>query len=142
MKSRVEELLQDAVASRDIPGATYAFGTSKGVAEQGAVGFRMVCPEKRPMEPDTLFDLASVTKCVATTTAVVLLIEEGRMRLDDEVARFIPDFAQAGKENVTIRHLLTHTSGLAAWADLYLHASSPQDMIARISAMPLEYQPG
>lgn len=142
MKSRVEGLLQEAVASRDIPGATYAFGTRKGVAEQGAVGFRMVCPERRPMEPDTLFDLASVTKCVATTTAVMLLIEEGKMRLDDEVARFVPGFAQAGKENVTIRHLLTHTSGLAAWADLYLHASSPQDMIARISAMPLEYQPG
>lgn len=105
MKSRVEGLLQEAVASGDIPGASYAFGTSEGVAEQGAVGFRMVYPERRPMESDTLFDLASVTKCAATATALMLLIEDGRMRLDDEVARFIPDFAQAGKENVTIRHM-------------------------------------
>ncbi|NLG78634.1 MAG: beta-lactamase family protein [Firmicutes bacterium] len=142
MERRVEELLEEACASGEIPGASWAFGTRDGVAGLGACGFAMVHPEKRRMRPDTLFDLASVTKCVATATATMLLIERGRMRLDDAVKEFIPEFGAAGKENVTIRHLLTHTSGLPAWADLYLHASSPQDMIGRISKMPLEYEPG
>ncbi|MDI7248206.1 MAG: serine hydrolase domain-containing protein [Bacillota bacterium] len=139
---RVEDLLEEACALGEIPGAAWAFGTGSGIVGWGACGFAMVHPEKRPMRPDTLFDLASVTKCVATATATMLLIERGMMRLDDPVAEFIPGFAESGKENVTIRHLLTHTSGLPAWADLYLRASSPQDMIAGISKMPLEHEPG
>ncbi|MCR4403075.1 MAG: beta-lactamase family protein [Firmicutes bacterium] len=138
----VEALLEESCASGEIPGAAWVFGRRDGVAGVGACGFAIVNPERRRMTVDTVFDLASVTKCVATATGAMILIERGRMRLDDGVKEFVPEFGAAGKESVTIRHLLTHTSGLPAWADLYLHASSPADMIARICRMPLEYEPG
>lgn len=136
------ELLERSVELGEIPGAVWACGTSAGIVEKGAVGFRVLRPEMRPMEIDTLFDLASVTKCVATTSAVMILIEEGELRLDDEVERFIPEFSGTDKEGITLRELLTHTSGMTAWTDLYARASSPKDIIRVIAKVPLEYKTG
>lgn len=141
-ESSIRRLLAGSVDRGEIPGAVFAYGTDRGVVEKGAVGFRMIRPEKKPMEVDTLFDLASVTKCVATTSAVMILVEEGQLRLDDEVERFIPEFCGTDKEGITIRELLTHTSGMAAWTDLYMHASSPKEIIKAISKFPLEYKTG
>src|SRR5579864_6883614 len=70
------------------------------------------------MTLDTIFDLASLTKVIATTTAVMQLVEQGKIRLNDPVAKYLPDFAQNGKEDITIRQLLTHYSGLAPDIDL------------------------
>jgi len=72
----------------------------------------------------------------------MILVEEGQLRLDDEVERFIPEFCGTDKEGITIRELLTHTSGMAAWTDLYMHASSPKEIIKAISKFPLEYKTG
>src|SRR5690606_13687665 len=68
-----------------------------------------------PMRRDTIFDLASLTKPIATTTAIMLLVEEGSLSLDDPVAKTLPAFADRGKESVTIRHLLCHAAGLKPW---------------------------
>lgn len=70
------------------------------------------------MQPDTIFDLASINK-IFTTTAIMKLYDQGFFKLDDPVAKYIPEFAQNGKENVTIRQLLTHTSGFPTWVPLY-----------------------
>ena len=70
------------------------------------------------MTTDTIFDLASLTKVVATTTAVMRLVEQGRIRLNDPVARHVPGFERYGKGNITVRHLLTHVSGLRPDVDL------------------------
>ena len=70
------------------------------------------------MTLDTVFDMASVTKVVATTTSVMMLVEDGKIRLNDRVATFIPDFGRHGKGDITIRHLLTHVSGLRPDLDL------------------------
>jgi len=81
-----------------------------------AYGSRALLPEREPMTADTIFDLASLTKVVATTPAVMKLLEQGKVRLNDPVVRYIPEFAagkEEGKDQVTVRHLLTHTSGLA-----------------------------
>ena len=75
-------------------------------------------PAREPMTLDTIFDLASLTKVVATTTAVMLLVEDGRIRLTDPVATFIPEFGSYGKDRVTVRDLLTHMSGLRPDVDL------------------------
>jgi uncharacterized protein YbbC (DUF1343 family) len=77
-----------------------------------AYGARAVLPAREPMTLDTLFDLASLTKVVATTSAVMKLVEQGRLRLNDPLARYLPECAANGKEQITLRHLLTHTSGL------------------------------
>ena len=79
---------------------------------------RSLEPTREPMTVDTIFDLASLTKCVATTTSVMQLISEGRVRLNDPVAAYLPEFKQNGKEDITVRELLTHFSGLPPDLDL------------------------
>jgi len=94
------------------------------------------------METDTLFDLASLTKVVTTTTAVMILLEEGGLDLDECVAGYIPEFAREGKARITIRHLLTHSSGLPGWADLYRTCRGKAAFLSRICEMKLEYETG
>ena len=79
-----------------------------------AFGYRSLVPEKSPMTVDTIFDMASLTKVIATTTAVMQLVEQGKIRLEDPVAEYWPEFKANGKEHITVRELLTHYSGLAA----------------------------
>lgn len=109
-----------------IPGATACVGSTAGALRPRAYGRLSVEPVGNPVTADTLFDCASLTKVVVTTTLALRLIEEGVVRLDDPVAHFLPEFveespepAREAKSQVTLRHLLTHTSGLAAWAPLY-----------------------
>lgn len=94
------------------------------------------------MQLDTIFDLASLTKPLAGATAALVLLEDGAWSLDDAVARFIPEFAVAGKEQVTLRQLLTHSSGLAPWAATYAHARDPESALRYICSLPLIYVPG
>jgi serine-type D-Ala-D-Ala carboxypeptidase len=107
-----------------------------------AVGWAEVAPEPRPMRQDTIFDLASLTKPVAGATAALLLLEDGVWRLDDRVVDFIPDFGQHGKHEITLRHLLTHASGLAAWAPMYVHAREPEASLAFLCSLQPEAEPG
>jgi CubicO group peptidase (beta-lactamase class C family) len=99
-------------------------------------------PRERPMRSDTIFDLASLTKVVAALPAILLLLDSGLLALDDTVAHFIPEFAAHGKEGVTIRHLLTHTSGLAAWYPLYIRARNRADALPVLCDLPLQALPG
>jgi uncharacterized protein YbbC (DUF1343 family)/CubicO group peptidase (beta-lactamase class C family) len=114
----IEPLILAAIAEKRLPGAVVLVGLGDRTLYQKAIGQRSVAPAAEPMTLDTVFDLASLTKVVATTTSVMILIEEGRIRLDDRVATFIPGFERYGKENITIRHLLTHVSGLRPDVDL------------------------
>src|SRR5262249_41460891 len=100
------------------PGAVVVIGRGDAVLYQKAIGNRAVDPSVEPMTADTIFDMASVTKVVATTTSVMQLLEEGRIRLTDRVATFIPGFDRHNKTDITVRHLLTHTSGLRPDLDL------------------------
>jgi uncharacterized protein YbbC (DUF1343 family)/CubicO group peptidase (beta-lactamase class C family) len=93
-------------------------GHNGTVIYRKAYGERSLEPRRAPMTVDTIFDLASLTKVIATTTAVMQMIERGEVRLNDPVAKYLPDFAQNGKQDITIRQLLTHYSGLAPDIDL------------------------
>lgn len=97
-----------------MPGAVILVGNSQEIVYRKAFGFRQVRPESLLMTEDTIFDLASLTKVVATTTAVMQLVEQGRLRLDDRVSRYWPEFRAKGKGGITVRNLLTHYSGLRA----------------------------
>lgn len=97
------------------PGAVALVGRGDDVLFHAAFGDRMVAPERRPMLPDTVFDLASLTKPVCTATCVMQLLEQGKLVLADPVSRFIPGFARHYGDTATIRHLLTHSSGLQAY---------------------------
>ncbi|SDK01577.1 serine hydrolase domain-containing protein [Sediminibacillus albus] len=94
-----------------------------------------------PMNEDTIFDLASISK-IFTTTAAMILYEQGLFDLDDPVAHYIPEFAQNGKENVTIRQLMTHTSGFTAWVPLYTQGSSREDRLEYVYSYGLSTSPG
>ena len=94
------------------------------------------------MALDTIFDLASLTKPVAGATAALLLLEDGVWSLDDAVCRFIPEFAAHGKSEVTIRHLLTHSSGIGSWGATYTRGRDPAAALQFICELPLGYAPG
>jgi CubicO group peptidase (beta-lactamase class C family) len=100
------------VALHQVPGAVVLVGRGDTTLYLKAFGNRAIEPAIEPMTTDTIFDMASVTKVVATATAVAALLEDGRLRLTDRVSTFIPEFARYGKDAITIRHLLTHVSGL------------------------------
>jgi len=107
-----------AIAERQIPGAVLLVGHGSEIVYQKAYGNRALVPAVEPMTVDTIFDMASMTKVVATATSVMILVEEGKIRMTDRVATFIPDFGRHGKEPITVRHLLTHYSGLRPDLDL------------------------
>jgi uncharacterized protein YbbC (DUF1343 family) len=115
---RLDAVVEDAIQDKLLPGAVVVIGRADRVVWQKAYGHRALVPDAEPMTLDTMFDLASLTKVVATTTAVMLLVEEGQLRLSDRVASFIPGFERHGKGRITIGDLLTHVSGLRPDLDL------------------------
>ncbi len=115
----VEAAFAEAVEKGAIPGATVVVRVGADIAYEGAFGFRTIVPERSPMRLETVFDLSSLTKPLATTVAVMMLTREAKMRLDDRLTRFFHNFGVHGKGHVTFRHLLTHSSGLAAWRPFY-----------------------
>ncbi len=117
--ARIDELVADAIAAKALPGAVVLVGRGDQTVYEQAYGFRATVPSQEPMTLDTVFDLASLTKVVATTTAVMTLIEQGRVRLNDPVATFVPGFERYGKSAITVRHLLMHVSGLRPDVDLH-----------------------
>ena len=116
----VDRLITQAIDDGELPGAVVVGGYGDEIVYQKAFGSRVVSQGQvlEEMTVDTIFDLASLTKVVATTTSIMMLVEMGEIRLRDRVATFIPEFARYGKENVTIHHLLTHMSGLRPDLDL------------------------
>ncbi len=116
--ARIDDTVAEAVAAGDLPGAVVLVWHAGQTVYRKAFGRRAVVPQPEPMTVDTIFDLASLTKVVATTTAVMLLVEEGRVRLGLPAARYLPGFGRHGKEGITVEQLLTHVSGLRAGFDL------------------------
>jgi len=108
----VRDIVDREIRNGNIPGAVVLVGTREGIVYHGAFGCRSVEPERLPMTEDTIFDVASLTKVVATTTAIMQLAERGRLQLDVPAARYWPAFGAKGKKKITLRQLLTHYSGL------------------------------
>ena len=109
----MDAAIEHAIAEHDCPGAVLWVERNR-VAYHKAYGKRALIPSEEPMTEDTIFDAASLTKAVATTPAVMLLVERGQIKLDERVQAYLPEFKGDGKEAITIRQLLTHTSGLPA----------------------------
>jgi uncharacterized protein YbbC (DUF1343 family) len=114
----IDSIMQEAVAKGNIPGGVVLVGHDGRVVYRRAFGSRSLEPAREAMTAETVFDLASLTKCIATTTSVMQLIAAGRVRLNDPVAIYLPEFAQNGKADITVRELLTHFSGLPPDLDL------------------------
>jgi len=115
--ARLDEIITAAIGDREIPGAVLLIGHRGKVIHRQAYGFRALVPKRERMTLDTIFDTASLTKVVATAPAVMKLFEEGKIRLNDRVTAYLPEF-QGGESRITVRQLLTHYSGLRADVDL------------------------
>jgi uncharacterized protein YbbC (DUF1343 family)/CubicO group peptidase (beta-lactamase class C family) len=116
--STVDAVIEQAIHEGTIPGAVLLVGHNGQVVSRRAYGNRALEPRHEVMTLDTIFDLASLTKVIATTTAVMQLVEKGKLRLNDPVEKYLPEFTQNGKADITVRQLLTHYSGLEPDLDL------------------------
>ena len=129
---RITTLCDEAIAAGKMPGCVVCVGRRGGVVLLEARGRRAVAPVEEPMTTDTVFDLASLTKPVATATAIMQLVEDGRLRLSDPIAAHIPEFAARGKDKITVHDLLTHQSGLVADNAIEDYAAGPDEAWRRI----------
>jgi CubicO group peptidase (beta-lactamase class C family) len=150
VRTHIAQGLERAV----FPGAVVAVVWRDARLVLDAFGRAQVTPRRRAMTTQTIFDLASLTKAVATTTAILQLRDQGTIDLDAPVAAYLPRFADGGKAAATVRHLLSHTAGLPAWEMLYLpgpagESVSPapacrsiEEAVARICGTPATSPPG
>lgn len=132
MKEKVLQFLQEEIEIGSIPGAVIHVSYQDAAILHEVIGNRAVFPEKSQMKLDTIFDLASLTKVVATLPAILKLLDHGFFRLDDRVSYFLPEFGKNGKEEIRIRDLLTHTAGLPAFHNYYLESLSTEQILERI----------
>jgi CubicO group peptidase (beta-lactamase class C family) len=133
---------QEEIDAEHIPGALVLVGHSGRVVYRKAFGQRCIEPEPQPMTVDTIFDLASLTKVVATTTAIMQLSDGGLLHLNDPVSKYWPEFGQNGKATLTLRQLLTHTSGLRVQINPRAHWSDYHGALEAIAADPPLHPPG
>ncbi len=136
-------MLADRVSAGDFPSAVYAVAESGQIIFADAVGAAVRDPNEIHATIDTIYDLASLTKPLITGLLCARRIESGELTLDSSVAHYLPEFDRTDKQMITIRELLTHTSGLPAWRPLYVLANGIRDAaVAAIANELLEYAPG
>jgi len=145
--AQIDTIVCKEIADGNIPGAVILVGRSDKILYHKAFGMAVVEPYQGKMRKDTIFDIASLTKPIATATSIQLLLDSGRISLEDPVGKYIPSFACNGKEQVQIRHLLTHTSGLPAYtsaAELEADFGEvcPDKVIEKICSLEALNEPG
>ena len=139
----IDRVVQRGIRAGGFPGAAVVVGRKGAVVWEkgfGRIDWKSSSPHVSPTE--TLYDLASLTKVVGTTTAIMILYDQGRFKLDDPVVKYLPEFTGGEKDSVTIRELLEHRSGLPADRELWRMASSPEEARQIVLSTPLEYKPG
>lgn len=139
--SAMDAAVETAIANHKCPGGALWLERN-GAAYHKAYGNRALAPKREPMTEDTVFDMASLTKVVATTPAIMLLVERGEVALDAPVAAYIPEFTGGGKESVTVRQLLTHTSGLPPDIETKSDWRGEAAAIQKACAEKLQSKPG
>src|SRR5256714_1009477 len=140
--ARMDEVIAASIEKKDLPGAVVLVARHGKIVWRKAYGARAVAPQREAMTLDTIFDLASLTKVVATTTSIMLLIEQGRVRLADPVVQFIPEMKGEGRDAITIEQLMTHVSGFAPDFDLRERWTGYDEAIKHLYREPLRTPPG
>lgn len=138
----IDDLIEQAMKESKMPGAVVTIGHRGSIVFQKAYGNRRFVPEPEPMQIDTVFDLASLTKPIATATSIMHLVDTGKISIDDRVADHLPAFASEGKQDVTIKQLLLHTGGLIPDNALSDYADGPEVSRQKFLALKFNYDPG
>jgi CubicO group peptidase (beta-lactamase class C family) len=149
LRRRVDSIVEEAVGKDLIPGAVVQIEKDGKIAYSRAYGFSQKYDfHRQPLQPasamdtETLFDLASLTKVVGTTTSLMVLADRGLIRVDDPVSKYLPGFDTGAKRQITIRHLLTHTAGLYEWYPLFYRSWKRESTIRVIESLPLRFPVG
>lgn len=130
--THIDQIVEAEIAKKQLPGAVVLVGRQGKIVWRRAYGNRALEPQPEPMTTDTIFDLASLTKVVATATSVMILVERGLVRLGDPVSRYIPEFGENGKKAITVEQLLIHRSGLIADNDIKDYEQGPEKAMENI----------
>ena len=152
LKHSIDSILQSQVDSNKIPGAVIQIKKDGKVIYEHAYGYAQKYiltsdPDQLLLRPKvmttaTLFDIASLTKVVGTTTGIMLLVDKGEISVDDPVGKYVPAFNSPDKKSITIRHLLTHTAGLYEWYPMYYRAHTKEETYKLIGELPLHFPVG
>jgi len=145
----VDSILQKEVDENRIPGAVVMIKIGKRPAYQKAYGYaqkldykQIILKQPEKMTTGHLFDIASLTKVIGTTTAIMLLADQGLIQIDDPVGKYLGTFKSTDKKEITVRHLLTHTSGISEWYPMYYRAKNKEEVYKLIADLPLKYKVG
>jgi uncharacterized protein YbbC (DUF1343 family)/CubicO group peptidase (beta-lactamase class C family) len=140
--SQMDKLIADEISNKRLPGAVVLVARKGHIVWRKSYGQRALEPKRETMTPDTIFDLASLTKVVATATSIMILVERGKLRLSDPVWLHIPELKGEGRDRITVEHLLTHVSGYAPDFDLTERWTGYDEAIKRLVKEPLRTPPG
>ncbi len=140
--ARIDEIVAQGIAEKKMPGCVVCIGRQGKIVLLKAYGNKQLQPSEVPMTVDTVFDMASITKPVATATSVMLLVERGQLKLGDKVSSLLPEFAANGKEDITIRDLLIHQSGLLPDNAVDDYKDGQEQAIEKICALGLHAPTG
>src|ERR1044072_6522310 len=140
---QLSALLTEHIDAGEFPSAVYLVGEGEQIVFADALGNSVVQPYRIANKLDTIYDLASLTKPLVTGILCARRIELGELTLDSSVSHYLPEFERTDKQMITVRELLTHTSGLPAWRPLYiLTEDEPERAVGAIANLDLEYKPG
>lgn len=146
---RIDSIIESEIREGKIPGAVIAVKKGDEIIYKQALGYaqkfnyeHQLLQNPEPMTTGHLFDIASLTKVVGTTTSIMLLVDKGLVNVDDKVGKYIKAFTTPDKAGITIRHLLTHTAGLYEWYPLYYRASTKKETFKLIGELPLAFPVG
>lgn len=138
----VDSLMEKGVNDSVFPGGVLLVGHRDRIAFHKAYGNYTYDTTSKGVDISTVYDLASLTKVTATTSAAMLLYDQGKLSLDDKVSKYLPEFADSGKGKVTIKNLLLHNSGLPAWKPFYKNYTKAPQVVEAIMQEKLEFEPG
>jgi CubicO group peptidase (beta-lactamase class C family) len=138
----VDRIVEAAVEDGAFPGAVLAIGRGGSLVRFRAFGRHTYEPGAPEVRTDTIYDLASLTKVLATTTVAMILVDHGRLDLEAPVSGIVPGFRGGARDGVRVRQLLTHSGGLLWWAPLYEELRGPRAYLERILEIDLDYEPG
>ncbi len=150
LSAKIDSVANEVILQKqELPGAVVLVAKDGNVVHRKAYGYAQLyeygmkhLARPEPMTTEHMFDLASMTKVLATTLSMMVLVDRGEVKLDDPVYRYLPEFRGPSKDSITVRHLLTHSSGLYQWQPLYLYTSTKQETFKQICAMPLQFPVG
>jgi uncharacterized protein YbbC (DUF1343 family)/CubicO group peptidase (beta-lactamase class C family) len=140
--SKIDDAVRESIGRKETPGAVVLVGRKGRIVYRKAFGDRAIEPKREPMTIDTVFDLASLTKIVATATSMMILVERGKVSLSDPVALYIPEFGKKGKERISIEQLMTHRAGLPPDNEIADYVGKTVDPLSMIYELRPSYEPG